>query len=113
MSGDPSQSEHDPLARYKEEAARRAVGLVQSGMTLGLGTGSTAILATRLMGQMLARGELRDIVGLPSSRTTAEEALKLGIPLLSDETPRDLDLTIDGADEVDPAFNLIKGGGGA
>jgi ribose 5-phosphate isomerase A len=113
MSATSSRSENDPLARYKEEAARRAVELVQSGMALGLGTGSTAIFATQFLAELLGQGQLSDIVGLPTSKATADEAVRLRIPLLSDEAPRDLDLTIDGADEVDPALNLIKGGGGA
>jgi ribose 5-phosphate isomerase A len=113
MSGTSSESKNDPLARYKAEAARRAVEFVQSGMALGFGSGSTAILAVRFLGELLAHGRLIDIVGLPTSRATADEAARLGIPLLSDEAPRDLDLTIDGADEVDPQLNLIKGGGGA
>ena len=113
MSATPSKPGNDALARYKEQAARRAVEFVQSGMALGLGTGSTAILATRILGELLAQGTLRDIIGLPTSKATAEEAARVGLPLLSDDAPRDLDLTIDGADEVDPDMNLIKGGGGA
>jgi len=113
MSATSEKPVNDPLVRYKEEAARRAVEFVQSGMVLGLGTGSTAILATRLIGQLLAQGQLRNIVGLPASQATAEEAVRLHIPLLSNEAPRELDLTLDGADEVDPQMNLIKGGGGA
>jgi len=82
-------------------------------MVVGLGTGSTAIFATRRLGELLKAGTLRNITGFPTSRTTEAEAKALGIPLMSEEMPRDIDLTIDGADEVDPALNLIKGGGGA
>ena len=113
MSATSSKPGNDRLARLKEEAARRAVEFVQSGMVLGLGTGSTAILATRLIGELLADGKLHDIAGLATSKATAEEAVRLRIPLLPNDAPRDPDLTIDGADEVDPKMNLIKGGGGA
>ncbi len=103
----------DPQAQFKEEAAKLAVQWVHTGMKVGLGTGSTAIFATRLIAGLLKTGELRDIVAFATSKATAEEALRLGIPLLPDDLPTDLDLTIDGADEVDPEMNLIKGGGGA
>jgi ribose 5-phosphate isomerase A len=103
----------DPAAQFKEEAAKHAVHFVRSGMKVGLGTGSTAIFATRLIAELLRTGELSDIVAFATSKATAEEALRLGIPLLPDDLPEDLDLTIDGADEVDPEMNLIKGGGGA
>lgn len=103
----------DPQAKWKEEAAQRAVQFVQSGMKVGLGTGSTAIFATRRIAGLLKTDELRHIVAFATSKATAEEAVRLGIPLLPDDLPEDLDLTIDGADEVDPEMNLIKGGGGA
>jgi ribose 5-phosphate isomerase A len=103
----------DPLADRKREAAEAAVGEVHSGMTVGLGTGSTAIFATRHIGALLRSGELRDLVAFATSAATRREAEALGIPMLADELPRDLDVTIDGADEVDPELNLIKGGGGA
>jgi ribose 5-phosphate isomerase A len=98
--------------RWKQEAAERAVELVQPGMVVGLGTGSTAVFAIRRVAALLQAGELRDIVGVATSRSSATEAVGLGIKLL-DEFPREIDLTIDGADEVDRAMNLIKGGGGA
>lgn len=82
-------------------------------MKVGLGTGSTAVFATRRIGELLKAGELRDIVAFATSKATAQEAIRLGIPLMPDELPGDLDVTIDGADEVDPDLNLIKGGGGA
>jgi ribose 5-phosphate isomerase A len=103
----------DPNARFKEEAAKRAVQFVQSGMKVGLGTGSTAIFATRRIAELLRTGELGDIVAFATSKATAEEAVRLGIRMLPDDLPEDLDVTIDGADEVDPEMNLIKGGGGA
>jgi ribose 5-phosphate isomerase A len=82
-------------------------------MAVGLGTGSTAIFAVRSIGALLHGGALRDIVAFATSRVTWDEAVRLTIPMLSQDLPRSLDLTIDGADEVDPALNLIKGGGGA
>jgi ribose 5-phosphate isomerase A len=103
----------DPQAQFKEEAARRAVQFVHSGMRVGLGTGSTAVFATRLIAELLRKGELKDIVAFATSKATAEEAARLGIPMLPEDLPEDLDVTIDGADEVDPEMNLIKGGGGA
>jgi len=99
--------------KYKRQAAEHAVTLVESGMVVGLGTGSTAIFATRRLGEMLRQGTLRDIRGFGTSQATWEEAQRLGIPLLAQEMPRAIDLTIDGADEVDPQLNVIKGGGGA
>jgi ribose 5-phosphate isomerase A len=103
----------DPHAAFKQIAAERAVGLVQSGMVVGLGTGSTAIFATRRIGALLRDGTLRDVIGFATSKATEDEARALGIPLLGDDLPRPIDLTIDGADEVDPQLDLIKGGGGA
>jgi ribose 5-phosphate isomerase A len=103
----------DPAARLKQAAAEHAVQYVESGMKVGLGTGSTAIFATRRIGEMLRAGELRDIVAFATSKATAQEAVRLGIPLMPEELPENLDVTIDGADEVDPDMNLIKGGGGA
>jgi ribose 5-phosphate isomerase A len=82
-------------------------------MTIGLGVGSTAIFAVQKIGLLLRSGDLRDIRGVPCSRTVEQHALELGIPLVTLEDHPVLDLTIDGADEVDPDMNLIKGGGGA
>ena len=103
----------DPHAALKKEAAEYAVRYVKSGMAVGLGTGSTAIFAVRSIGAMLRDGRLKDIEAFATSRVTYEEAVKLNIPMMSDDLPRSLDVTIDGADEVDPALNMIKGGGGA
>lgn len=99
--------------RWKQQAAWKAVELVESGMVVGLGTGSTADFATRRIGQLLQEGTLREIVGIPSSLRTERLAREVGIPLTTFEDHPRIDLTIDGADEVDPALNLIKGGGGA
>jgi ribose 5-phosphate isomerase A len=101
----------------KELAGRRAADdLVQSGMKLGLGTGSTAIHVVRRVGARLAAGDLRDIRVFVTSFQTELECERLGIPHYSLNSPQlegGLDLTIDGADEIDPAGRLIKGGGGA
>ena len=105
-------SEAEERALEKQQTADRAVAYVQSGMVVGLGAGSTAILATRRIGQRLRQGRLRDIVGVPCSSAIEAEARVLGIPVTLDP-PGAVDLTIDGADEVDPELNLIKGGGGA
>ena len=103
----------DPQDEPKQRAAAQAVQFVQSGMVVGLGTGSTAIHATRGIATLLQQGTLRDIVGFATSRVVWAEAVRLGIPMLTEDMPRAIDLTIDGADEIDPALNLIKGGGGA
>jgi ribose 5-phosphate isomerase A len=105
-------SEAEEHVREKQQAAHRAVEYVQSGMVVGLGAGSTAILATRRIGQLLREGQLRDIIGFPCSSLIEAEARALGIPITLNP-PGAVDLTIDGADEVDPELNLIKGGGGA
>ncbi len=103
----------DPRARLKQEAAEFAVKFVRSGMVVGLGTGSTAIFATRKIGQLLREGSLKDLTCFATSKATQDEAEHLGIPMMDASLPLAIDVTIDGADEVDPQFNLIKGGGGA
>ena len=99
--------------QLKQEAARRAVQFVESGMILGLGTGSTTRFALEFIGQGIRKGELKNIQGIPSSLQTENQANEFGIPLTTLEDHAEIDLTIDGADEVDDALNLIKGGGGA
>lgn len=97
----------------KRQAAERSVGMLEPGMKVGLGTGSTARLVLEAIAARRERGELDDIVGVPTSSDTRTRAAELGIPLATlDEEPR-LDLTLDGADEVDPRLELIKGLGGA
>jgi len=86
---------------------------VESGMVVGLGTGSTAYFAVERLGQLLKDGTLKDIVAIPTSERTMEQALELEIPLVTLDTHSKLDVAIDGADEVDPDLNLVKGGGGA
>ncbi|MCG3140967.1 MAG: Ribose-5-phosphate isomerase A [Anaerolineae bacterium] len=103
----------DPQLEYKQAAAERAIDFIQSGMKVGLGTGSTALFATRRLGELLQTGQLRDIRAFATSKATDAEARRLGIAMLSDDLSETLDVTIDGADEVDPQLNLIKGGGGA
>jgi ribose 5-phosphate isomerase A len=103
----------DPRAKLKQEAAEFAVQFVESGMIVGLGTGSTAIFATRKIGALLREGALKYISGFATSQATKNEAEQLGIPMIDASLPLKIDVTIDGADEVDPHFNLIKGGGGA
>jgi ribose 5-phosphate isomerase A len=97
----------------KQQAGEFAADLVESGMVIGLGTGSTAIFATRRIAQRLHAGDLRDIIAIPTSLQTEADARALGISLSTLERHPRIDLTIDGADEVDPDFNVIKGGGGA
>ena len=102
----------------KKQVGYKAVDdYVKSGMVVGLGTGSTAAFAVERVGMLLKSGELKDIVAVPTSERTREQAEELGIPLTTLGTPEsrfsDLDVAIDGADEVDPALNLVKGGGGA
>jgi ribose 5-phosphate isomerase A len=95
----------------KIEAARAALGYVESGMRLGIGTGSTAEEFVRLLAVKVAAG--MQVIGVPTSERTAALCRELSVPLSTlDETP-ELDLTIDGADEIDPALTLVKGGGGA
>ncbi|MAU22953.1 MAG: ribose 5-phosphate isomerase A [Martelella sp.] len=97
--------------QLKIKAAETALEYVEDGMRLGIGTGSTAREFIALLGEKVANGF--NVIGVPTSEATARQCLELGITLNSlDETP-ELDLTIDGADEIDPALNLIKGGGGA
>ena len=99
------------MDQLKRQAAARALEEVQGGMKLGLGTGSTAKHFVELLGEKVRAG--LTVVGVPTSEATAADALRCGVPLTTlDEIDR-LDLTVDGADEVDPALDLIKGGGGA
>src|SRR5215468_10913475 len=96
---------------YKRAAAARAIDFVRSGMLLGLGTGSTAAHFVELLAERVRTG--LDVLAVPTSEATRALAEKLGIPLTTlDETP-ELDLTVDGADEIAPDLTLIKGGGGA
>lgn len=98
----------------KKQTGYKAIDdYVTSGMVVGLGTGSTAYFAVERLGQKLSSGELKDIVAIPTSVRTHQQAESLGIPLVSLDTHPILDVAIDGADEVDPSLNLVKGRGGA
>ncbi|HEX6806675.1 MAG TPA: ribose-5-phosphate isomerase RpiA [Gemmatimonadaceae bacterium] len=103
----------DPRAAAKRDAAVRAVDAVQPGMVVGLGTGSTAAFAIEEIGRRIAAGALRDIVGIPTSNASHRLALECGVPLTTLEQHPTVDVTIDGADEIDPAGRVLKGGGGA
>jgi ribose 5-phosphate isomerase A len=102
----------NPIDMAKYVAAKRSVDYVQDGMRVGLGTGSTAAWMVRCLGEMVREDGLR-ITGVPTSSRTADLARQCGIPVATLEDTKWLDLTIDGADEVDDGLNLIKGGGGA
>jgi ribose 5-phosphate isomerase A len=107
-------SDPDHLDALKAEAGAAAVDrLVRSGMRLGLGTGSTAAKMLEALGARLGSGDLADVAGVPTSAATAERCGELGIPLLTLDDVAELDLVIDGADEIDPQLDLIKGLGGA
>jgi ribose 5-phosphate isomerase A len=99
------------MDELKRQAAARALEEVRDGMKLGLGTGSTAKHFVELLGEKVRAG--MKVIGVPTSEATRADAERCGVPLTTlDEVDR-LDLTVDGADEVDPALDLIKGGGGA
>jgi ribose 5-phosphate isomerase A len=101
----------DPRDHEKQIAARAAVDLVGAGSIVGLGSGSTATYAVRFLAERVREG--LKIVGIPTSQQTKRLAEQLGIPLATlNEHPK-IDIDIDGADEIDPQLNLIKGGGGA
>ncbi|MCC6240101.1 MAG: ribose-5-phosphate isomerase RpiA [Phycisphaerales bacterium] len=97
----------------KQQAAQAAMAYVASGMTVGLGTGSTADFFLQALGQQLRDGTLRDIRGIPTSIMSERRARELGIPLGNLVDNPVCDVTVDGADEIDPQLNLIKGLGGA
>jgi len=99
--------------KLKKQAAERAVEFVKPGMVIGLGHGTTTIFAVRRIAELLQAGALKNILGVPCSIQVEKEAQHVGIPLTTLEEHPVIDLTIDGADEVDPNLDLIKGGGGA
>lgn len=101
------------LDALKRQAAEAAVAHIESGMVVGLGAGSTALKALKCIAERLAVGRLTEILGVPSSEQVAEDARRLAIPLTTLDCHPRIDLTIDGADEVDPQLRVIKGGGGA
>jgi ribose 5-phosphate isomerase A len=99
------------MDELKRQAAARALEHVRDGMKLGLGTGSTAKHFVELLGERVRAG--LDVIGVPTSEATLADAARCGIPLTTLDDIDRLDLTVDGADEIDPSLNLIKGGGGA
>ena len=103
----------DNQTRLKQKAAHHAVRFIESGMIIGLGTGSTARFAVERLGELLRDGQLRDVAGIPSSLQTEKLARRSAFPLTDFSAHPVIDITIDGADEVDARLNLIKGGGGA
>lgn len=103
----------DPVKVMKQEVGKAAADRVQSGSIVGLGTGSTTAFAIQRLGDRLKSGELKDIKGIPTSFGAAVLAKQYGIPLVTLDDVDHIDIAIDGADEVDPQKNLIKGGGAA
>jgi ribose 5-phosphate isomerase A len=99
------------MDELKRQAAVRALEHVRDGMKLGLGTGSTAKHFVELLGERVRAG--LNVIGVPTSEATRSDAVRCGIPLTTLDDIDRLDLTVDGADEIDPALDLIKGGGGA
>ena len=99
------------MSELKRKAAEKAVEFVEDGMTLGLGTGSTTFFAIEAIGSLVKKGY--DLQGVPTSVASEQQARKCGIPLTTLDDVDGIDLTIDGADEVDGDLNLIKGLGGA
>jgi ribose 5-phosphate isomerase A len=105
--------EKDLLDGYKHQASKYAVQMVRPGMVVGLGFGSTAIHALRLIGELIQKGELEEIRAVPTSDSIEKAAREHHIPITTLGEIKTIDITIDGADEIDPDLNLIKGGGGA
>jgi ribose 5-phosphate isomerase A len=108
------RNERDPmkdLDRPKQQAAERALDLIRNGQVIGLGTGSTAKFAIEGLGRLVREG--LSVKGVPTSVATERLARELAIPLVDLNEAGVIDVTLDGADEVDPDFNMIKGGGGA
>ncbi len=103
----------DAVKQMKQAVAKAAADRVQSGMVVGLGTGSTTAFVIEFLGDRLRNGELSNIRGVPTSFQASVLAKQYGIPLVTLDDVTKIDVAIDGADEVDPAKNLIKGGGAA
>ena len=101
----------DLQTQMKKAVAQAAVDQIENGMVLGLGSGSTAALMIEALGMKIKSGEIKDVVGVTTSFQGEVLASEFGIPLKSLSAVSEIDLAIDGADEVDPSFNLIKGGG--
>ncbi|MEL6165398.1 MAG: ribose-5-phosphate isomerase RpiA [Cyanobacteria bacterium J06628_3] len=103
----------DPVKLMKQEVGKAAANLVKSGSIVGLGTGSTTAFTIQFLGDRIKSGELKDIVGIPTSFQSEVLAKQYGVPLTTLDAIDHIDIAIDGADEVDPSKNLIKGGGAA
>ncbi|MGP1386154.1 MAG: ribose-5-phosphate isomerase RpiA [Thainema sp.] len=103
----------DPVKLMKQGVGKAAAARVTSGSIVGLGTGSTTAFAIQFLGERLKSGELKDIKGIPTSFQASVLAKQYGIPLTTLDEVSGIDVAIDGADEVDPQRNLIKGGGAA
>jgi ribose 5-phosphate isomerase A len=103
----------DPILLMKQEVGKAAANRVQSNSIVGLGTGSTTAFALQYIGERLQKGELTNVVGVPTSFQAEVLARQYGIPLTTLDVIDHIDIAIDGADEVDPQKNLIKGGGAA
>jgi ribose 5-phosphate isomerase A len=103
----------DPIVLMKQEVGKAAANRVQSNSIVGLGTGSTTAFALQYIGERLQKGELTNVVGVPTSFQAEVLARQYGIPLTTLDVIDHIDIAIDGADEVDPQKNLIKGGGAA
>lgn len=103
----------DPVTVMKQQVGKAAADRVQSGTIVGLGTGSTTAYALQYLGERLKTGDLKDIQGIPTSFQAEVLAKQYGIPLVTLNDVDRIDVAIDGADEVDPNKNLIKGGGAA
>ncbi len=106
-------SEQDPVKLMKQQVGKAAADRVKSGSIVGLGTGSTTAYTLQYLGERLQSGELQDIKGVPTSFQASVLAKQYGIPLVTLDDIDHMDVAIDGADEVDPNKNLIKGGGAA
>ncbi|MGB3300551.1 MAG: ribose-5-phosphate isomerase RpiA [Phormidesmis sp.] len=103
----------DPVKLMKQEVGRAAAAQVNSDSVVGLGTGSTTAFAIQFIGERIASGELKNVIGIPTSFQASVLAKQHGIPLSTLDEVDHIDIAIDGADEVDPQMNLIKGGGAA
>lgn len=113
MGAEQKMPASENALRWKQKVGEAAVDYIASGMVVGLGTGSTAVWVVRRLAEQLRRRTLADILAVPTSQETEQEARRLEIPLTTLESHPRVDVVIDGADEVDPDLNLIKGGGGA
>ncbi len=113
MTPSPEASSSELIKQMKQMVGIAAARRVKSGMVVGLGTGSTAAFMIQELGSLLATGDLKDIVGIPTSFESIVLGKKYGVPIRTLDDVSKIDIAIDGADEVDPAKNLIKGGGAA